>query len=291
MSLPDPVSVIGACFSLEGQQGWKETRGGERRSPAPEQGGSGCKERTRGSFPVTQLFPPPRPGPYSLWLPAFFPGRGTSALHLPPSPPAGRTASTFPGLARPGSARQPRAEGARLQKPRREGGARGAGTGRGQSAGEAVAGPRLAGPAGSNLPGLAWSFEPLHPLAAPGLLQPPVPKTRPGRAGVRREGKTQVPPSAHPGAVCARSVRVPSQAIPRTILRAGFRVSLELKPSFPLRSSPPLNSLQIQKVEIQETFPKSKFCAQGKSSIFSLTWCMCSGGGGREMSCFNTQSL
>lgn len=186
-------------------------KGRERKtltSPRSTARESGCKERTRVFFPVTQLFPSPCPGPYLLWLPAFFPSRATSPLHLPPSPPAGRTAATFPGLARPGPAPQPQAEGVRLQKPRRGGGARGAGPGRGQSAGEAVAGPRLVGPAGSNLPGLFWSFEPLHPLAAPRLLQPPVPKTRPGRAGVRREEKTQVPPSAHPRAMCARRVWV-----------------------------------------------------------------------------------
>lgn len=94
--------------------------------------------------------------------------------------------------------------------PRGGAGAHGAWPGRGQSAREAAAGPRLVGPAGSNLPGLSRCFEPLHPLAALRLLQPPGPRTRPGCASDWREAKTQVPPVAHPRAMCARSVGSPA---------------------------------------------------------------------------------
>lgn len=126
--------------------------------------------------------------PYLLRLSVCFP----SPVHRPP----GRTAATFP---RPGTraagSEAPGGERAARRRPAKGG----AGRGRrgGQSAGEAVGGPRLVGPAASNLLGLPWSFEPLHPLAAHSLLKPPGPKRWPGRAGVRRK-KPQVPPSAHP---------------------------------------------------------------------------------------------
>lgn len=116
----------------------------------------------------------------SLQLPNFSllnPAPGVSPQPPPPTTrPRSRTAETLPRPRSPGGlARQgPAAAGGGRAAPRRPSGAwLGRGLRRGQSAGEAVAGPRLAGPGGSNLRGLAWSFEPLHPLAARKLLQPP----------------------------------------------------------------------------------------------------------------------
>lgn len=147
---------------------------GTGRSPRP---GSVAAQRE-----LARLSPSPRPRPYLLGLPAFFPRRGTSPLPAAPMPAGGRDSGGGPRT-RAAAAGPPGAQGARLQTPRRGGGAGGAGPGGGQSAGEAAAGRRLAGPAGRRLPGRARCFEPRHPLAAPSPLQPARPKTRPGRAG------------------------------------------------------------------------------------------------------------
>lgn len=123
--------------------------------------------------------------PYLLRFPAFSP----SLLHRRPRD---RTAATSPGSGL--WAAEPQTPGggsAACGRPSRGGAGRG--WKRSQSAGEAKAGPRLASPVASNLRCPSWSFEPLHPLVALSLLQPPGPKRWPGRTGVRRK-KTHVPP-------------------------------------------------------------------------------------------------
>lgn len=167
---------------------------------------SGRRESTRVFTPVTQLFPYSPPGAL-LWLPAFFPS--PLLLLRPPTPAAGQDSSNLPGAPQPAGLAEsgwaaPGGGSWALRRSEEGAGQYGAGPRRGQSAREAAAGRRLAGPAGSNLPGLSLCFEPLHPLAALWLLQPPGPKTRPGCARVRREEKTQVPRAAHPRAMCAR---------------------------------------------------------------------------------------
>lgn len=179
-------------------------RGGERLC-LPQHRESGWGESARVFTPVTQLSPfsPPR----ALLTPA--PGVFPQPPPPTPTPAAGQDSGGLPraprnaGLAGSDPAARSRGSGSQ-RRPREGGGAHGAWPGRGQSAREAAAGPRLVGPAGSNLPGLSRCFEPLHPLAALRLLQPPGPRTRPGCASDRREAKTQVPPVAHPRAMCAR---------------------------------------------------------------------------------------
>lgn len=141
----------------------------------------------------------------SLQLPNFsFLAPIPSLFPQPPPPAAGPNRGDRPeargsGRGAPNPGRRQRS----LETPRKGRGGAGRGWKRSQSADEAMAGPRLAGPAASNLRCPSRSFEPLHPLVALSLLQPPGPKRRPGpRTGVRRK-KTQVPPSVRP----AQSVR------------------------------------------------------------------------------------
>lgn len=131
------------------------------------------------SLQLPNFFPSPLPGPHLLSSRRFspvpssdpHPGRRAGQRRPPPGPAARRTRWVQPCSPRG------RERGSKL--PRRGGGAHGVGPGKGQSASEAAAAPRLAGPKGSNLPGLSRCFEPLHPLAALRLLQPPSPKTQP----------------------------------------------------------------------------------------------------------------
>lgn len=213
-----------------------------------------AKQELGASFHLPNFSLHPAQGPTYSGSRRFSPAEEPAPFQRPPSRPAGRTAATVPGLAPPGPGSLGR-RGCGSRRPGEGGGAGGAGPRRGQSAGEAAAGPRLAGPAGSNLPGLSRSFEPLHPLAAPWLLQPASPKTRPGRAGVRREKKTQVPPSAHPRAVCGFSRRR-SHGRHRE-LDLGFSLSGS---HYSLLSPPPHKiPCKHKKLEIEESVPKSKF--------------------------------
>lgn len=131
--------------------------------------------------------------PSLLRFPAYFPSLLLRPRSRARRPPWARDS----GLGAPNPGRRERS----LDTPRK-GRGEGRGRKRSQSAGEAMAGPRLAGPAASNLRCPSWSFEPLHPLVALSLLQPRGPRRWPGRTGVRRK-TTQVPPSVHP----AQSVR------------------------------------------------------------------------------------
>lgn len=136
-----------------------------------------------------------------------------------PAPSCGPHPGRRAGLRRP--PRGPAARGTRWVRPRslgrrqwrsetarRRGGAPGAGPESGQSAREAAARPRLAGPAGCNLPGGSRCFEPLHPLAALRLLQPSGPKKRsPGVLASGGKRSLKVPPAALLRAMCARRER------------------------------------------------------------------------------------
>lgn len=159
-----------------------------RKTPNSSNGSEGLERRDSGLHSRDPTFPD------LLRFPAYFP----SLLQRP----RGRTAATPPGLGLRPRSSKPGAEGAQLgDAPPRAGRRRG--WKRSQSAGEAMAGPRLAGPAASNLRCPSrLSFEPLHPLVALSLLQARGPPRWPGRTGVRRK-KTQVPPSVPP----AQSVR------------------------------------------------------------------------------------
>lgn len=130
----------------------------------------------------------------------------------PPSPTPSPAVTTFAGpLSYSGLALLgPTARGggsAARRRPSRGGPRRG--PGRGQSAGEIAAVLRLVDPSGSNLHRLSRSFEPLHPLAALRLQKLPGLKRRLGRTRVRREKRTQIPPSVHPGQ-CVRGESVGS---------------------------------------------------------------------------------
>lgn len=184
-------------------------------------------------------------GGENLWLPkqsglcsgyptcSLFPAQSpiySRSRRFSPAPSCGPHPGRRAGLWRP--PRGPAARGTRWVRPRslgrrqqrsetarRRGGAPGAGPGRGQSAREAAARPRLAGPRGCNLPGGSPCFEPLHPLAALRLLQPSGPRTRPGCARVGREAKSQGSTRGSPqGNVCKERAWVLPQAFPRTVL-------------------------------------------------------------------------
>lgn len=147
--------------------------------------------------PSTQLFPTYSgsrrisPAPFTDPQPGGEDFRGTPQLLRT------RTAGPYSPGRRSAARRRPSRGG-----PRR-------GPGRGQSAGEIAAVLRLVDPAGSNLHRLSRSFEPLHPLAALRLQKQPGLKRRLGRTRVRRERRTQIPPSVHPGQ-CVRGESVGS---------------------------------------------------------------------------------